>query len=175
MAYVTGFKGSVKGDGVEVLDRATALDFAGAVTVSATGPNGATALITIPTVAGPTGPTGAASTVAGPAGPTGPTGAASTVAGPTGPTGANSTVAGPTGPTGPAMTSYTTSFTSANVSAGILTVTHNLGRQFVFPIIFDNSNKMLYPDDYTATSTSVLTVDLTTYGTITGTWNVLVH
>ena len=44
-------------------------------------------------VAGPTGPTGAASTVAGPTGPTGLTG-------PTGPTGDASTVAGPTGPTG---------------------------------------------------------------------------
>ena len=62
-------------------------------------------------VAGPAGPTGAASTVAGPVGPTGaastvagPAGAASTVAGPVGPTGAASTVAGPVGPTGAAST-----------------------------------------------------------------------
>jgi hypothetical protein len=57
-------------------------------------------------VAGPTGPTGAASTVAGPTGPTGATGAGA--AGPTGPTGALSTVPGPTGPTGASGTAGTT-------------------------------------------------------------------
>jgi len=53
------------------------------------------------TVAGKTGPTGAASTVPGPTGPAGSPGADSTVPGPTGPAGspgADSTVPGPTGP-----------------------------------------------------------------------------
>jgi hypothetical protein len=50
--------------------------------------------------AGPTGPTGAASTVPGPTGPIGPTGADSTVPGPTGATG-DTGPTGPQGPTGP--------------------------------------------------------------------------
>ena len=66
---------------------------AGTSIAGATGPTGAAS-----TVEGPTGPTGPSG---GPTGPTGPTGAASLVTGPTGPTGAASTVAGPTGPTGP--------------------------------------------------------------------------
>jgi hypothetical protein len=66
---------------------------AGASIAGSTGPTGAASTVTGPT--GPTGPSG------GPTGPTGPTGAASLVTGPTGPTGAASTVTGPAGPTGP--------------------------------------------------------------------------
>jgi len=69
------------------------------------------------TVAGKTGPTGAASTVPGPTGPAGspgadstvpgPTGPASTVPGPTGPPGSDAGYTGPVGPTGPAGMSIT--------------------------------------------------------------------
>jgi hypothetical protein len=71
----------------------------------------------VSTVAGPTGPTGGASTVAGPTGPTGSTGAASTVAGPTGPTGANGGT-GPTGPTGPGIS--VTSWTISEVATKLI-------------------------------------------------------
>jgi len=64
-------------------------------------------------------------------------------------------------------------FTNADLSSGILTVSHNLGVQYeINPIIWDNTGKKINPDDYTATSTSVLTVDLTSYGTLTGTWRI---
>ncbi|MGL4619886.1 MAG: hypothetical protein ACRCZS_12635 [Chroococcidiopsis sp.] len=69
---------------------------------------------------------------------------------------------------------YRTSFTNAALTGGILTVTHNLGKQFGQPTIWDNNNKKIDPDDFTATSTTVMTVDLSSYGAITGAWNIVV-
>ncbi len=63
-----------------------------------------------------------------------------------------------------------TQFTDATLSAGILVVTHNLGNQFTQVTIYDSTNKQIIPDDVTATSSTVATIDLTTYGTITGNW-----
>src|SRR3972149_7718615 len=79
-----------------------------------------------------------------------------------------------TGTSVSAGASYTTSFTNASLSSGILTVTHSLGIQYVNFTIYDNNGKMILPDDATATSTSVLTIDLTSYGTLSGTWNIRV-
>lgn len=61
-------------------------------------------------------------------------------------------------------------FTSANLVAGILTVTHNLNNQFPNFRFYDNNNKWFEPDDVTATSATVSTVDLSTFGTIVGTF-----
>lgn len=69
---------------------------------------------------------------------------------------------------------YREAFTSASLTAGILTITHNIGAQFCQPTIWDNNNKKIDPDDFTATSATVMTVDLSSYGAITGTWNVVV-
>ena len=68
--------------------------------------------------------------------------------------------------------SYYQAFTSANISAGLLTVTHNLNSQFCIVQVYDNNSKMILPDEITATSTTVSTIDLTSFGTITGTWRV---
>ena len=65
---------------------------------------------------------------------------------------------------------YRLGFTNANLSAGILTLTHNIGTQHCQIQIFDNTNKRIEADEYTATSSSVMTVDLTNYGAIAGTW-----
>jgi hypothetical protein len=67
---------------------------------------------------------------------------------------------------------YLSSFTNANLTAGILTVTHNLGVQYGSVTIVDNTGKEILPDDVTFTSTTALAVDLTSYGTLTGTWQV---
>lgn len=64
------------------------------------------------------------------------------------------------------------SFTNADLSSGILTVTHNLAVQFILVRIYDNNDKVIEPDEYTATDSNILTVDLTTFGTLTGTWNI---
>ncbi len=69
---------------------------------------------------------------------------------------------------------YRTSFTNANLTANALTVTHSLGQQFVQVQITDNNNRVIQPDEITMTSSSVSTVDFTSYGALTGTWNVVV-
>jgi hypothetical protein len=73
---------------------------------------------------------------------------------------------------GGGTTAYETSFDNSDLSSGILTVTHNLGVQYVLVVIYDNNNKQILPDDITATSTSVTTIDLSSYGILVGTWNV---
>jgi hypothetical protein len=70
--------------------------------------------------------------------------------------------------------SYRTTFTSASLTAGVLTVTHSLSQQYVQVVIVDNNGKVIFPDDVEYTSSSALSVDLGSYGTITGTWRVTV-
>jgi len=69
---------------------------------------------------------------------------------------------------------YSASFTSSNLTVGVLTVTHNLGIKYTGYFIYDNTDKLILPDDATATDTNTLTINLTSYGTITGTWNIKV-
>lgn len=66
-------------------------------------------------------------------------------------------------------------FTNATLSSGILTITHNLNRKFVDVVIADNNDRKIgNPDQITYTNNNSLQVDLTTFGTITGTWNYVV-
>jgi phage-related tail fiber protein len=65
-------------------------------------------------------------------------------------------------------------FTNSNLSSGILTLAHNLGQQFSQVTVFDNSNKIIIPDDITATDSNNCEIDLSDFGTITGTWTVVV-
>lgn len=71
-------------------------------------------------------------------------------------------------------TAYYQTFTNGNLSAGVLTVTHNLGHRLCQVQVFDNNYKQVIPDEITLTGTTALTVDLSSYGTITGTWFVAV-
>jgi len=87
-------------------------------------------------------------------------------------TGANSAAAARTALGVPSF--FRTTFTNANLSAGLLTVTHNLGQKYVQVEIYDNTDKKVLPDEVTMTSTTVSTLDFTSYGTLTGTWNVVV-
>ena len=70
--------------------------------------------------------------------------------------------------------SYTTTFTNASLTSGLLTVNHGLNSQYVSVVIYDNNNSQVIPDAVTATSTGTSIVDLTGFGTLTGTWKVLV-
>jgi hypothetical protein len=63
------------------------------------------------------------------------------------------------------------SFTNANLTSGILTVTHTLGQQFINVQVFDDNNRVIYPDEITLVSSTQFTLDLTSFGTLTGTWN----
>lgn len=69
---------------------------------------------------------------------------------------------------------YRTSFTNASLVSNALTITHGLGQQYVNVQVIDNSNKVIQPDEITMTNSTVTVVDFTSYGTLTGTWNVVV-
>jgi hypothetical protein len=70
--------------------------------------------------------------------------------------------------------SYIYTFTNADLVAGLLTVSHLLGVKIVLVSVFNNNDKMVIPDDVTLVNTNTCTVDLTSYGTITGSWNIKV-
>jgi len=70
--------------------------------------------------------------------------------------------------------SYRTSFTNSDLSNGVLTVTHNLGQQYVLVQVYDNNDKMISPDEVTLVNSNSLQVDLSSFGTISGTWHVVV-
>jgi hypothetical protein len=66
------------------------------------------------------------------------------------------------------------SFTNANLSSGILTVNHNLGQKYAIVQVFDNNDKQILPDYITLVTSNQCTIDLTSFGTISGTWSVVV-
>ena len=73
-------------------------------------------------------------------------------------------------------TKYTQSFTESDMVGDILTITHNLGFQFVQVTVYDNTNQQIFPDEVTATSTTQTTLDLKSFRkpTLTGTYNVVI-
>lgn len=72
-------------------------------------------------------------------------------------------------------TRYTTSFDDSDLAAGILTVTHNLNFKFVHVTVYNNNDVRISPDDVDVSGgVNSCTVDLSGYGTLTGTWNVVV-
>jgi len=64
-------------------------------------------------------------------------------------------------------------FVDGDLSTGVLTVTHNLGLTtapyILIVLVANNSNQKIEPDFITF-STNSFTIDLTSYGTITGTY-----
>lgn len=69
---------------------------------------------------------------------------------------------------------YTTTFTNATLVAGLLTVNHGLNSQYSIVTVYDNTDKQVIPDEVTATSSTISTIDLNSFGTIAGTWKVTV-
>jgi len=66
------------------------------------------------------------------------------------------------------------SFDNSDLSAGSLTVNHDLQSMYVSVSIYDNNKNLIIPDEVTLVDSSNFTVDLGRYVPITGTWNVLV-
>ena len=63
-------------------------------------------------------------------------------------------------------------FVDGDLSTGILTITHSEGLTTPFTkhiTVADNSQKVILPDDVTF-ATDTIVVDLTSYGTLSGTW-----
>lgn len=65
-------------------------------------------------------------------------------------------------------------FTNAGLTAGSIALTHSLNNQYVLCQIFDENNQLVQPDNITLTSTTVTTVELSSFGTIAGTWNYVI-
>lgn len=74
---------------------------------------------------------------------------------------------------GVVQTTYSKTFIDSDLSSGVLTVTHSLNSQYGYVVVTDNTNKIIYPDDVVFTDASTLSVDLTSFGTLTGNWRML--
>ncbi len=66
----------------------------------------------------------------------------------------------------------TASFVDGDLAAGIYTFNHGLSVQFLAISVYDNNDIEVTPDDITATDSDNAAIDLSSYGTISGTWNV---
>lgn len=63
-------------------------------------------------------------------------------------------------------------FNNTSLAGGVLVVTHNEGLSAPYPLaiqVYNNSNKMVIPDDIEGHA-DTHEIDLTSYGTIAGTW-----
>jgi len=70
---------------------------------------------------------------------------------------------------------YRQSFTNSSLVSGVLTVNHNLSQKYVAVQVSDENDRVIFAvDDITLTSASALSIDLTSFGTLTGTWNVVI-
>ena len=67
---------------------------------------------------------------------------------------------------------YRTTFTNASLVDSVLTITHNLGEQYVLVEIWDMDDvRIPVTDKVTATGVNTCTVDLSPFGPIGGTWH----
>jgi len=69
---------------------------------------------------------------------------------------------------------YTVGITDADLVSGIATITHSLNSRTPLVGVYDNNYNLVLPDEIQTTDVNTLTVDLSSFGTITGTWNVRV-
>jgi len=71
---------------------------------------------------------------------------------------------------------WQTEFTNADLTAGMVTFTHNISAEFdvVHVSIKDNIHNFIECDDLKYTDPYSVTVDLSSFGTIPGTWAILV-
>lgn len=65
-------------------------------------------------------------------------------------------------------------FVNGDLTAGVLTVAHNIGNQYVQVQVYDNNDNLVMPDDVTLTDANNLDIDLSSYGTITATWHAVI-
>ena len=72
-------------------------------------------------------------------------------------------------------TTYFTTFDDSDIgSTGLLTVNHNLGTGYPNIIIYDDLNEQIVPDANTNIDVNTITCDLSSFGTLTGTWKIRV-
>jgi len=76
---------------------------------------------------------------------------------------------------GATTSTYTLAFDDGDLeSPGILTVTHSLNQQYCHVTVYDDNDLMIIPDEIEASGVNECIITLTSFGAITGTWNVRV-
>lgn len=75
---------------------------------------------------------------------------------------------------GGGTTSYVVSFSSVNLSSGVLVINHNLGQKYVQVSVYDNNNKQIKPSVVTMIDENNCSIDISPFGSITGNWNVVI-
>ena len=75
---------------------------------------------------------------------------------------------------GGSAASYTRTFVYTDLSSGQIGISHSLGIKAVICQVYDNNFKQIVPDEILLNDTNSLTLDLSSFGTITGTWTVKV-
>lgn len=68
------------------------------------------------------------------------------------------------------VTAYGQAFDNSDLTAGQITITHGLNEQYCVVALYDNNGNTVTPDEITAVDVNTLTVDLSSWGAITGTW-----
>ncbi len=66
------------------------------------------------------------------------------------------------------------SFVDGDLAASILTVNHNLGNRYVTIAIYDDSEDLITPGTISTINSNSLSVDLSSFTPISGTWNLIV-
>lgn len=69
---------------------------------------------------------------------------------------------------------YTAPFVDGDLVGGVLTVTHALNEQYVVVAVYDDTDSQVMPDSVVVTSTTTVDVNLGSFGSLTGTWHVVV-
>ena len=66
-----------------------------------------------------------------------------------------------------------TTFVDADLTAGVLIRNHNLKQQYVQVQVIDNNNRRVIEDESIFTDADNCSIDLTSYGTLTGNWTLI--
>ncbi len=72
------------------------------------------------------------------------------------------------------VAAFRLAFDNADLAAGVLTVTHSLGFLTQQVTVSDDGDDVIIPDMINFVDATELTIDLSSFGVITGTWNVVV-
>lgn len=70
---------------------------------------------------------------------------------------------------------FRASFTSSQVALGLITIQHGLGEQHVIVQVSNNLNQVIVPDQITLTDATSCVINLSSFGTITGVWHVVIR
>jgi hypothetical protein len=71
-------------------------------------------------------------------------------------------------------TSHNGSFGNSDLTAGLITISHNLNVLYPIVQVYDNTGKQIIPTEVISQTVDTIQLDLSGYGTITGTWRVRV-